>query len=80
MWRYRRSAAALGLDEFHFSGNGFSGDLPLPRQFTRQIPASITMELMVGELLASAFEVAQHSKPDMRVAALLADCASADSS
>jgi hypothetical protein len=29
------------------------------------------MEPMVGELLASAFEVAQHSKPDVRVAALL---------
>jgi hypothetical protein len=49
----------------------FWGDLPLPGRFTRQIPASITMELMVRELLASAFEVAQHSNPDVRVAALL---------
>jgi len=29
------------------------------------------MELMVGELLASAFEVAQHSNPGVRVATLL---------
>ena len=52
--------------------NGLPAIYDLCGSFTCQIPTRMTMEPMVKELLASAFEVAQHANADVRVAALFA--------